>query len=220
MRVTQGDASLTGHGWMTHPDGRPAMTSLSAGTRRRRSTMGSPFAQPMRALEENTRLDALIPQADKAAARVTANPTIRDILQGRWLGHALHPVLVEVPIGTWASAALLDVFGSRRDADAARFLTGVGLLAVLPTAMSGWAEYAETTRSAEKRVGVVHAGVNVAAVLLQLGSWLARRRGDVGRGRSLGLAATSLVGLGGYLGGHLASARNVGTSDPAFDGAT
>lgn len=179
--------------------------------------MSSPLVPPTRALEENTRLDAFIPEADKVAARVTANPTVRDVLQGRWLGHALHPVLVEMPIGTWASAALLDVFGSRRDADAARFLTGVGVLAAMPSALSGWAEYAETTRSAEKRVGVVHAGLNGAAVVLQVGSWLARRRGNAGLGRSLGLAATSLVGLGGYLGGHLASARNVGTSDPAFD---
>src|ERR671937_183572 len=34
---------------------------------------------------------------------------IKDFLHGRWLGHALHPVLTDVPIGLWLASAVLDV---------------------------------------------------------------------------------------------------------------
>lgn len=34
---------------------------------------------------------------------------LRDFLHGTWLGHPLHPVLAQVPEGSWLSAGLLDV---------------------------------------------------------------------------------------------------------------
>src|ERR671936_876851 len=33
---------------------------------------------------------------------------VRDFLHGTWLGHPLHPVLTDVPIGAWTTAVLLD----------------------------------------------------------------------------------------------------------------
>ena len=53
-------------------------------------------------------------------------PKIADILHGTWLGHPLHVVLTDVPIGSWTAAAVLDALeemtGSRaigRGADVA-----------------------------------------------------------------------------------------------------
>ena len=63
---------------------------------------------------------------------------------------------------------------------------------------------------------MVHAAVNGAAVALYLASWAARRGDRHGRGVLLGLAGSSVLGVGGYLGGHLASARKVGSRHPAF----
>ena len=37
----------------------------------------------------------------------------KEALSGAWLGHALHPLLTDVPIGTWTSAVLLDFIGGR-----------------------------------------------------------------------------------------------------------
>jgi hypothetical protein len=34
---------------------------------------------------------------------------VMDFLHGRWLGHALHPVLTDLPIGMWSGSLLLDV---------------------------------------------------------------------------------------------------------------
>src|SRR4051794_41707491 len=36
---------------------------------------------------------------------------VKDTLSGTPLGHALHPLLTDLPIGTWTSASLLDLVG-------------------------------------------------------------------------------------------------------------
>ncbi|WP_405463047.1 Rieske (2Fe-2S) protein [Streptomyces jietaisiensis] len=125
----------------------------------------------------------------------------RDALHGRWLGHPVHPLLVQVPVGSWLSAAVLDLFpGQRR---AARTLIATGLGAALPAALAGWVDWAELHRE-QMRVGLVHAAANVAGIGLYAGSLTARLRGREALGRTLGLAGLGAVGVGGALGGHLA----------------
>ncbi len=125
----------------------------------------------------------------------------RDALHGRWLGHPLHPLMVQVPVGTWLSAALLDALpGHRR---AARTLVGVGLAAAGPAAVAGWVDWAELPRE-QQRVGFVHAAANVTGVALYAASYVARRRRQTVRGKALGLAGLTAVAVGGALGGHLA----------------
>jgi hypothetical protein len=152
-------------------------------------------------------------------------PTIRaafgtgaraSVLRGEWLGHAVHPVLTDVVIGTWSSASLLDLFGGPSSARSAQRLVGTGLLAVGPTAWTGWAEWS-AAGSRDKRVGLVHAATNAVAIGAYAASWLARRRGAHGAGVGLGLAGLTVSGVGAYLGGHLAAARKVGSHDPAYD---
>ncbi|MET9431684.1 Rieske 2Fe-2S domain-containing protein [Streptomyces sp. NPDC003036] len=125
----------------------------------------------------------------------------RDALHGRWLGHPLHPLMVQVPIGTWLSAAVLDLLpGNRR---ASRTLIGVGLATAGPAAVAGWTDWADLPKQ-QQRVGLVHAAGNITAVALYAASYAARRRGRVWRGKALGLAGLSAVMVGGALGGHLA----------------
>ncbi|MEZ5179441.1 MAG: DUF2231 domain-containing protein [Acidimicrobiales bacterium] len=102
-------------------------------------------------------------------------------LQGRWLGHPLHPVLTDVPIGCWTSAWMLDVFGPAEHDDVATWFIGLGVLAAVPTAVTGWASWLRLPPEL-KRTGVVHAGTNSIATALYAASWRARRRGDRWRG--------------------------------------
>src|SRR5258708_1659958 len=37
------------------------------------------------------------------------NRKIKDLLNGTWLGHPLHPVLTDVPLGTWTGMMMLDL---------------------------------------------------------------------------------------------------------------
>src|SRR5215207_9043026 len=74
---------------------------------------------------------------------VPAGP-VKDALSGVWLGHALHPLLTDVPIGAWTSALLLDWIGGRGSERAADRLIGVGLAASVPTFVTGLTEWADS----------------------------------------------------------------------------
>ncbi|MFE6129825.1 Rieske 2Fe-2S domain-containing protein [Streptomyces sp. NPDC056437] len=151
-------------------------------------------------LENAAALDSAV---DRVRSMVRAAPLghARDVLHGRWLGHPVHPLLVQVPIGTWLSAAVLDLLpGHRRGAHT---LVGVGLAAAAPAAVTGWVDWAELQRQ-QMRVGLLHAVTNTVGVGLYAWSFAARTRGRTGRGKALGFAGLSLVGVGGAIGGHLA----------------
>ncbi|MFF4169645.1 Rieske 2Fe-2S domain-containing protein [Streptomyces sp. NPDC001744] len=136
----------------------------------------------------------------------------RDALHGRGLGHPVHPVMVQVPIGAWFSAAVLDaVPGQRR---AAGTLIGVGLVAAAPAAVAGWVDWAELQRR-QARVGLVHAAANITGVALYTGSLAARVRGRAALGKALGFAGLTAVGLGGAIGGHLAYRQGAGVNHTA-----
>jgi nitrite reductase/ring-hydroxylating ferredoxin subunit/uncharacterized membrane protein len=122
---------------------------------------------------------------------------------------------VSIPIGTWTSASIIDVVAGGRSTPAARRLVGTGLVAALPTALSGLADWSDTD-SNEQRVGTAHGILNVTALLLYTGSWLARRRSAGALGPALSLAGASAVAGAGYLGGHLTYALGVGVDTNAF----
>jgi nitrite reductase/ring-hydroxylating ferredoxin subunit/uncharacterized membrane protein len=146
---------------------------------------------------------------------------IKDVLSGTWMGHALHPLMTDVPIGTWTSASLLDLFGGRASRPAAKKLIGVGLVAAAPTAWTGWSDWADTEPASDevRRIGIVHALVNGAAIALYGASYAARRRGAHATGVLLGLSGAGAMGAGGWLGGDLAFARGVGVNETLFDDA-
>lgn len=149
-------------------------------------------------------------------ARAVARPgPARDALTGTWLGHALHPLMTDFPLGLWLSTSLLDLVGGRRSRPAAQRLLAFGVLAAVPTAATGLAEWLYVDRPA-RRVGVVHAGVNTMALALYTASLRARWRGRHGRGVLLGIAGGLTATAGGYLGGHLTLARKEGSRDPRF----
>ena len=141
----------------------------------------------------------------------------RDLLSGTAAGHPLHPMLVSVPIGSWLGASWLDATAGRSGRAAARRLVALGVLAAAPTALSGSSDWLHT-QGAERRVGLVHAAGNDLALGLYVASWQARRQGRHTRGVALALAGAGLLGLSGWLGGHLTYALGVGVDTTAFTG--
>jgi nitrite reductase/ring-hydroxylating ferredoxin subunit/uncharacterized membrane protein len=162
--------------------------------------------------------DSLDRAADTVASllrKVLGRPgPVTDLLSGTPLAHPAHPALVLVPVGAWTSATVLDLTGG--DRKAARRLVRVGNLSALPAALTGANDWL-TTKGAERRVGLVHAGLNYTALFLQVLSSRARRRGSRVRGALLSLTATSIVGASGWLGGHLAYALGVGVDTTVFE---
>jgi nitrite reductase/ring-hydroxylating ferredoxin subunit/uncharacterized membrane protein len=156
--------------------------------------------------------------AKQVRSLIPAGP-VKDALSGVPIGHALHPLLTDVPIGTWTSATVLDLVGGADSDTAARRLIGTGLLATAPTVVSGWSDWAdaEPADAGVRRAGLAHAACNVGAVALMLGSLAARRAGATGRGKLLSLTGMGLLGAGGWIGGHLSYAQGVGVDTTVFD---
>jgi nitrite reductase/ring-hydroxylating ferredoxin subunit/uncharacterized membrane protein len=162
-------------------------------------------------LEQAKGLDPAVQVATKVAGAVLPRGRVKDALHGTWLGHQLHPMLIAGPIGMWSSALLLDLTAGKAGRPAARRLVGAGVVAVLPTAASGLADWSELgIAKGPKRVGLVHAAANNVTALLFAASWLARRRGQHARGVGLALVGAGGLAVGGYLGGHLAYSQAVG----------
>lgn len=166
-------------------------------------------------IERDTRLDSLSARLAPLADRLLADPRRRHLLKGHWLGHAVHPPMTDVPIGAWTSATVLDLIGGRASRPAARRLVAVGLVAAVPTTVTGLAEWGET-RNGERRIGVVHALSNTVALTLYAASYLARRKEHHKRGALLALAGAGATGVGGYLGGHLIVVNQVGSRAEEF----
>jgi len=175
----------------------------------------SALVEAMHRIEGSAILDRPAEVVERLARAVVRPGATEDALTGAWLGHALHPLLTDIPLGTWLSASLLDVVGGRAARPAARRLIGIGILNALPTAATGLAEWLQTDRPA-RRVGVVHAQANTVGLLLYGASYRARRNGRHLRGVALGMAGGIAAMAGGYLGGHLSLARKAGYRDPRF----
>ncbi len=126
------------------------------------------------------------------------------------LGHSLHPVLTDLPLGAWVSATLVDVVGGRGGRPAATRLVGIGLLTAMPTAYAGFADWT-LLEGSDRRVGAVHALGNDVAIGLFAASLVARLRGRHARGVRLAVLGNLATAGAGYLGGHLALSR--GTAD-------
>ena len=179
-------------------------------------------SQPLDTLAERASdaaaLDAPAEQIGKTVRGLLSGP-LKDALSGTWMGHALHPLLTDVVIGSWTSATMLDLLGGKESDAAARKLIGIGIAAYGPTALTGWSDWAdsESVDDDVRRVGLVHATVNGVAFALYAASLASRRRGRRGRGVALALAGAGVLSAGGHLGGHLALRLGVGVDQTAFD---
>ncbi|CAN5473120.1 hypothetical protein BH10ACT3_BH10ACT3_03790 [soil metagenome] len=188
------DELLAETGWQGHAAG-PRSTLLTAAVER------------VRALDV---LDDAIVAVERRTAPLREG-ALGHVLGGDWLGHAVHPMLTDIPIGCWTSASILDVVGGTRSRPAAQRLVGLGILSVVPTALTGWSEWSRIAAPELRRVGLVHAIGNAAATGLYAISWNSRRKGHQTRGAVTAFAGMGVATGAGLLGGYLLSARGVGT---------
>ena len=155
----------------------------------------------------------------KALRGVLGPGALKDAVSGTWLGHPLHPLLTDVTIASFLSASLLDVLGGDDDGRAAERLLAIGLASYGPTAFTGANDWADTEIADDRvrRVGLVHATTNSAALALFASSLAARRAGRRGGGKALGMAGMAALGVGGYLGAHMSFFQGVGPNQTTFD---
>jgi nitrite reductase/ring-hydroxylating ferredoxin subunit/uncharacterized membrane protein len=175
---------------------------------------GNRFNALLRGVEDRPALDKIAGPAVTLVARAL-DPRPKNLLTGSWFGHPLHPVLTDFADGAWMAASFLDLFGPQGAAPAAQRLVGFGLLAAVPTAATGAAEWLDTDER-ERRVGLLHMATSTTAFVLYGWSYLARRRGRRRRGVVAGVIGGLVALADGYVGGHLSLARGVGVGHTVF----
>lgn len=187
-----------------------------AATVRRQLT---PLEPVVELIERAEVLDPVAKSIGKRVRGALGGGALKGALSGTWLGHAVHPMLTDVVIGSFTSASLLDLLDPRSDGRQSERLIALGLLAYLPTAAAGASDWADTEPVDDtiRRAGIVHALGNAVAASLYAASWRARRRGRRGRGAALGFAGAAVLAGGGYLGGHLSLSKGVGADQTVFD---
>ncbi len=178
-----------------------------------------PQVRALQAIENAGALDGAGRVIAKSVRNGIGPGALKDALSGTWLGHALHPLLTDVVIGSFVSATVLDAIGGDRDGKAAERLIAVGLASYPVTALTGASDWAdgEPADPRVRRVGLAHAAANSAALGLYAASLLSRRGGHTARGKVLGLGGLSALTAGGYLGAHMAYAQGVGPNQTTYD---
>lgn len=179
----------------------------------------TPFEPVIEAVESAEVLDEPGKAIGKGVRDALKPGPLRDALSGTWIGHALHPLLTDVVIGSFISATLLDLLGGDDDGAASERLIAVGTAASAPTAVTGLVDWADTEAAHDgiRRTGLAHAAANTTALSLYLASLKLRRRGHRRAGKAFAVFGASVLGVGGFLGGHLSFAQGVGPDQTAFD---
>src|SRR6266699_2637916 len=97
----------------------------------------------------------------------------KDMLNGTWLGHPLHPVLVSLPLGTWSVTTLCDLLALNTEDPAmeraADITLAVGLVGALGAAVTGFTQWSDT-ESTDRRVGLFHGLLNGGITVLYTAS--------------------------------------------------
>lgn len=171
----------------------------------------------MRALE-NPAIDQVAEPLSKAvrgayeAAGALGQQT-KNALHGTWLGHPLHPVITDVPIGAWTTALALDT-ASNGDAGmrrAATFAIGIGLAGAVGAAVTGLTDWSETDGQS-RRAGLVHGLLNLTATALFTTAFVVRSRDSHEGGRKCVWAGYAIALGAAYLGGDLVYGQRIGVT--------
>lgn len=142
---------------------------------------------------------------------------VQDALHGTFLGHPLHPVITDVPVGAWTVTATLDALelcGLEQLSPGADVALQVGMVAAVGAAVTGFTDWSDT-HGDSRNVGMAHALVNTCALLCYLTGWQMRRTARRRAGIGWAMAGYGLAALAAYLGGELSFGMQVGSKRTA-----
>jgi nitrite reductase/ring-hydroxylating ferredoxin subunit/uncharacterized membrane protein len=146
-------------------------------------------------------------------------PKIANLLHGTWLGHPLHVVLTDVPIGSWTAAAVLDALeektGSRAMGRGADAVIAVGLAGAAGAAITGLADWSKIGGGQPRRIGLAHALLNATATACYVTSLCLRSTHSRRAGRRFALLGLIVSSVSAYLGGHLVFKEKIGIDHTA-----
>ena len=131
---------------------------------------------------------------------------LQDFLNGSWLGHSLHPVIVDVVIGGSTVAVLLQLlswFGVADMRVALLWVLGMTWLAALSAIVTGLTDFKDTATGDERHVVGLHGFINIVATLVLVGAFVAMLAEADGLAGWLIVVSFAVIGVGGFIGGHV-----------------
>ena len=138
---------------------------------------------------------------------------IKNVLHGTWLGHPLHVILTDVPIGAWTAGLVFDFLelssGRKEFAAAADSSITIGLIGAAGAAVTGLTDWQNVDPPA-RRVGLVHGLLNLVGTSLFLASRVMRNRKSRSAGRRLAMLGYTVATAAAYLGGNLVYEQQIG----------
>jgi nitrite reductase/ring-hydroxylating ferredoxin subunit/uncharacterized membrane protein len=160
-------------------------------------------------LENAGTLDPVVGAVRRIVRSALSSQRVRDLLNGVWLGHPLHPSLTHLPIGAWTAAGVLDALPGT--GNSAATMIASGCIGYVPTIAAGWTDWSDLHEQ-QQRVGLVHAAAGAFAFTCYVASLAARAGGNRFRGKLWSYTGLVFVGVTGYLGGHLAFRQAAGVN--------
>jgi nitrite reductase/ring-hydroxylating ferredoxin subunit/uncharacterized membrane protein len=162
------------------------------------------MALPLRGLSNG------IADAVSAVFRALGTPGrfLQDFLNGVWLGHSLHAVLVDVVVGGSTAALFLDLlrvfFAVDGLEDATFWVLGLAALSALGAILTGLTDYKDTNHdTAARDVTGLHGVINIVATVGFIVSFLQRMGGSHDAAFWVLLVSYLVVSVGAFIGGHV-----------------
>jgi nitrite reductase/ring-hydroxylating ferredoxin subunit/uncharacterized membrane protein len=146
-------------------------------------------------------------------ARGPAGKQVKNFLHGTWLGHPLHVVLTDIPVGAWSVTLVCDLLDSissdKAFASAADTSLSIGLLGAAAAAVTGFTDWQDVDPPA-RRVGLIHGLLNLGGTSLMLASLILRKKRSRSWGHCLAALGYTTAMAAAYLGGKLVFEQKIG----------
>jgi uncharacterized membrane protein len=147
---------------------------------------------------------------------------MKAFLQGKWLGHPLHPAFAHIPTGAWTGVFIFDLCSVANVGGQAMTLTSftcivIGIVAALGAAPTGLADFWDIKPGKPARkLGLWHLAINVVTLVAFVAN-AAIRWDHVGRATrvsptelTLTIIGVALLLISGYLGGRMVYDQGIG----------
>jgi nitrite reductase/ring-hydroxylating ferredoxin subunit len=146
---------------------------------------------------------------------------LQDFLNGSWLGHSLHPVLVDVVVGGSTVAVMLQVlswFGVADLRTALLWVLALTGLAALAAIVSGLTDFKDTATGDERATVGLHGLTNIIATVIFIAAFVVLLAGGDAAAGWLIVVGYAVLSTGAFIGGHVVFKYGYMVNHNAFAG--
>ncbi|MBA3586127.1 MAG: Rieske (2Fe-2S) protein [Chloroflexi bacterium] len=137
----------------------------------------------------------------------TPGKLLQDLMNGSWLGHSLHAVIVDVVVGGATAALFLDILRVFFNVDglesATTWVLGLAWAAGIGAILTGLTDFKDTGTGAERNVAGLHGLINVVGNGGFFFSLQERLNGNHGGAFIPLVIGYAIISLGSFIGGHI-----------------